>query len=155
MEYYKADNKEIQNLVNMRVAYLNEDYGHLESDVIEKIISSLPDYFEKHLNNDLFAYVAKDTEIVATALLLIVEKPANPSFISGKTGVVLNVYTKEDYRRKGIANKLMKMLLSDAEKLKLDYVELKATNDGYNLYKSLGFKDSVSEYKPMKYEIGK
>ena len=33
----------------------------------------------------------------------------------------------------------MKMLLSDAKALGLDYVELKATKDAVKLYKSLGF----------------
>ncbi len=37
--------------------------------------------------------------------LLIVEKPMSPSFITGKTGTVLNVYTKPEYRNKGYAKK--------------------------------------------------
>ena len=43
------------------------------------------------------------------------------------------------------------MMISEAEKLELDFIELKATNAGYNLYKSLGFKDAVSKYHNMKY----
>ena len=81
------------------------------------------------------------------------EKPANVVFQTGRTGFVLNVYTKPDYRKQGIAKKLMKMLLSDAERFKLDFVELKASKDGYNLYKSIGFKEVFSEYTEMKYII--
>ena len=81
------------------------------------------------------------------------EKPANVVFQTGRTGFVLNVYTKPDYRKQGIAKKLMKMLLSDAERFKLDFVELKASKDGYNLYKSIGFKGVFSEYREMKYII--
>ena len=32
----------------------------------------------------------------------------------------------------------------------LDFVELKATDAGYNLYKSIGFKDVISKYHNMK-----
>lgn len=32
----------------------------------------------------------------------------------------------------------------------LDFVELKATDAGYSLYRSLGFEDSVSKYHNMK-----
>ena len=153
MKYRRAENSDIDSLVNMRIAYLNDDYGFLDVITEEKIKKSLPDYFSKHLNCDLFAYLAEDdnANIVATALLLVFEKPANPSFITGKTGSVLNVFTDKNHRRLGIAKHLMEMLLSDAEKMKLDFVELKATKDGYPLYKKIGFLDEKSSYTPMKY----
>ena len=47
------------------------------------------------------------------------------------------------------------MLIAEAEKLGLDYVELKATDEGYGLYKKLGFEDTVSKYHNMKYIFGK
>ena len=53
----------------------------------------------------------------------------------------------------GIAGKLMKLLLSESEKMGLDFVELKATDAGYSLYRSLGFEDAVSKYHNMKYII--
>lgn len=54
---------------------------------------------------------------MSCCFLLITEKPANPSFVSGRTGTVLNVYTKPEYRRLGIARSLMRELLAEAEKL--------------------------------------
>ncbi len=76
-----------------------------------------------------------------------------PTFINGKTGTILNVFTIPEYRRKGIAKALLKMLLAESEKIGLDFVELKATDSGYNLYKSIGFEDVVSKYHNMKYII--
>lgn len=96
-------------------------------------------------------YAAKsENEIVSCCFLIVAEKPSNPSFINGVVGTVMNVYTKPDHRRKGLAGKLMKMLLEDSEKMGLDFVELKATDAGYSLYRSLGFEDSVSKYHNMK-----
>lgn len=83
--------------------------------------------------------------------MLVVEKPMSPAFITGKTGTVLNVYTRPHYRRNGYAKHLMKMLLSDVADTNLSVVELKATEDGYNLYKSLGFEDMVTKYHLMKW----
>lgn len=154
MIYEKAQLSLINELVNMRIAYLNADYNGLDKSTIKKITSSLPSYFKKHLNKDLFAYIAREkNSIIATAFLLIIEKPANPSFITGKTGTVLNVFTNKTYRRRGISKTLMKMLLDDSRDINLDFVELSATEDGYNLYKNLGFKDVNSKYKEMKYII--
>ena len=154
MIFEKADLNDIPELIGMRKEYLTEDHGEMPPDTVRKISENLLTYFPAHLNKDLSVFVCRDCgSIVGCCFLGVFEKPANPSFISGRTGTVLNVYTKAEYRRKGIAGRLMKMLLSEAAELKLDYVELKATDCGYELYRSLGFKDTVSEYRDMKYVI--
>lgn len=146
----KADLSNIDELIQLRIDYLTEDYGGLTDIQIEKIKNQLPEYFRNHLNKDLFVYVVKSPEIISCCFLLVSEKPANPSFIHGKTGTVMNVYTKPDFRRKGTAKKIMKFLVADAEKMELDFIELKSTDDGYNLYKSVGFEEVFSKYRNMK-----
>ena len=47
----------------------------------------------------------------------------------------------------------MKMLISASEEMGLDFVELKATDEGYSLYRAMGFEDAVSKYHNMKYII--
>lgn len=150
MTFEKAAGTDINQLTELRIAYLKEDMGKLSEEDINKLQESLPNYFERNLNKDLVAYIARsEKEIVACAFLLITEKPMSPSFITGLTGSVLNVYTKAEHRRKGYARKLIEMLISDAQKRNLSVIELKATEDGYNLYKSVGFNDAVSKYHSM------
>lgn len=152
MTFEKATADDIAELVSLRIAYLEEDSGNLDKDILLSIASDLHDYFAKHLNNDIFVYVARNQQgIVACAFLLVIEKPMSPAFITGKTGTVLNVYTRPEYRHKGYARRLMKMLLDDAAAKNLSNIELKATDAGYDLYKSLGFKDEVSKYHLMKW----
>ncbi|MDE6849446.1 MAG: GNAT family N-acetyltransferase [Ruminococcus sp.] len=98
----------------------------------------------------MFVYIVKPERIVSCCFLLLSEKPANPDFINGRTGIVMNVYTKPECRRKGIAGRIMNVLISDAKEMKLDFVELKSTDCGYNLYKSVGFKEIRSKYHNMK-----
>lgn len=151
MIFEKAALKDISMLTDLRVAYLQEDLGSITDDDLYLIESSLPGYYEKHLNNDLMVYAARDGEdIVSCAFLLILEKPVSPSFITGKTGTVLNVYTKPGYRNRGYAKKLMTMMLEDAEMQDLSVIELKSTEDGYSLYKSIGFEDVRAKYHNMK-----
>lgn len=57
---------------------------------------------------------------------------------------------KPEYRKQGIAGKLMEQLITEAGALGLDYVELKSTEDGYRLYKSLGFSEEQSRYHNIK-----
>ena len=149
MKFEKATIKDINMLTDLRLVYLQEDLGVITDKQL--IQESLPGYYEKHLNKDLMVYIARDDEdIVACAFLLIVEKPMSPSFITGKTGTVLNVYTKPEYRNKGYAKKLMTMMLEDATAQDVSVIELKSTEDGYLLYKSVGFEDVVVKYHNMK-----
>ena len=147
-----AEIRDIDSLTDLRIAYLNEDYGKLDEEDIRKIRRDLPDYFKKNLNENIFCYLIRDEEsVIACAFLLVVEKPMSPAFITGKTGTVLNVYTNPAYRHRGCAKKIMNKLLSDAMEKNLSFVELKATEDGYHLYKSVGFTDEVSKYHVMKW----
>ena len=152
--FEKSDIDDLDSLVMLRIAYLLEDHGTIPQEQLTKISEKLPVYFRKHLNNDLFVYTAKsENEIISCCFLIVTEKPSNLSFINGAVGTVMNVYTKPEYRRKGLAGKLLKMLLADSEKMGLDFVELKAADSGYNLYKSIGFEDAVSKYHSMKMVI--
>lgn len=147
-----AEIADIDLLTEFRIAYLKEDLGKLDEKDIRKIRRDLPDYFKKNLNENIFCYLIRDEgNITACAFLLVVEKPMSPAFITGKTGTILNVYTKPSYRHKGYAKKIMEKLLSDAVEKNLSVVELKSTEDGYKLYKSVGFTDEVSKYHVMKW----
>ena len=146
MVYNKASMEDLKQLTELRVAYLTEDNGKINERDLEAIEQNLPDYFMRNLNKTIFSYVARsEEEIIACALLLVVEKPMSPAFITGKTGTVLNVYTKPEHRHNGHARHLMNMLMDDVSNMRLSVVELKATEDGYQLYKSLGFIDATSK----------
>lgn len=59
-------------------------------------------------------------------------------------------YLYEEYVNQN-EKELMNMLLEDATIMGLCVVELKATEQGYSLYKSIGFADSVSKYHQMEW----
>lgn len=152
MHAEKAGIADIDQLVELRIAYLTEDNGRLDDDVAAAIRRDLPSYYTEHLGNDLHVYVAREgSTIVSCAFLLEVHKPMSPAFINGKTGIVLNVYTRPASRRRGYARKLMEALLADASAMELSVVELQATEDGYPLYLSVGFVDEASKYHRMQW----
>ena len=47
----------------------------------------------------------------------------------------------------------MEMMLEDAAKEHLSVVELKATDEGYPLYKAVGFEEVVSKYHVMRVRL--
>lgn len=155
MKFEKAIVNDIEQLTDLRTAYIQEDLSDVDVEDFDAMRESLPGYYAAHLGKDLYVYITRndDGEIVSCAFLLIVEKPASPAFITGKTGTVLNVYTKPEYRHKGYAKKLMEMMLEDAVTEQLSVVELKATDNGYQLYKAVGFEEVVSKYHVMRVRL--
>ena len=149
----KAVFADIDALTELRLDYLMEDNGALGHSDAEMIRNNLPDYFREHLNKDLSAYVIREDSIIAAcAFLLIIMKPMSPAFIHGKTAAILNVYTLPSYRRRGYARMIMDAIIADAEEQNIDVIELKATEDGYDLYRSVGFEDDHTKYHLMKWK---
>ena len=144
--------QDIETLTALRLAFLREDFGTLDPQVESAIVQALPGYLREHLNRDLFCFVAREGQtIAATAMLLVTVKPPSPAFINGRTGTVLNVYTRPEYRRRGLARRVMERLREYARAADLSVVNLKATDAGYPLYLSVGFTDEMSKYHPMQW----
>lgn len=152
MAYTSAQiaHEDIPELIELRMAYLAADFGQLDDADEQAIRAALPSYFERHLELDLLAFGmrAEDGSIASVALLLVSEKPANPRFPNGRIGTVFNVFTVPEHRRQGLAALVMSELVAKARELGLDLVELNATDEGYGLYRSLGFADA-DLHRPM------
>ena len=150
MNVQKATDADIDVLVDLRIEYLKEDNGFLDENDAEVIRKNLPDYFIRYIGRNLYCYVIRnENDIAACAFLLVVEKPMSPAFINGKTGMVLNVYTRPSCRHRGYAREIMDELIADAKKMELSRIELKSTVAGHSLYQSVGFKDDDSHYHLM------
>jgi ribosomal protein S18 acetylase RimI-like enzyme len=147
-----AAHSDIDTLVKLRMDYLTEDYGNLSEDEINSICSQLRCYFEKHIGNDFIAVLAEEDGVVlSAAFLVIVEKPANPSFITGVTGTLLNVFTYPEYRKKGIASRVISHLLEEGKKAGVSSFDLFATESGKPLYEKFGFTEP--KYTAMRLQV--
>ena len=57
----------------------------------------------------------------------------------GREGLVLNVFTEREWRRQGLARRLMELILEWSRAATLDRLVLHASEDGRPLYDRLGF----------------
>jgi len=152
--YRKATYKDIEILIKLRLEYLTEDRGELSKDETEAVVSQLQDYFTRQLNSSFIALLAEnDSQAISTVYMAVAEKPANPAFITGKTATILNVFTYPDYRCKGIATKLLTMIIAEAKAMNISYLELSATDSGKPLYEKLGFVHRQSKYTEMRLRL--
>jgi len=120
------------------------DYYDLNETEIKQIEDNLEIYFNEHINKDDFIGMVAEYngKIASVVYLIITDKPANPNFMDGKTGTIMNVFTYPEYRRKGMAKELIKEIVKEAKERGVGYIDLMATDAGYGLYKHLGFNDS-------------
>lgn len=54
MIYSKAIKEDIEQLTELRIAYLTEDNGKLKANDLETIKRDLPNYFIRNLNKTIF-----------------------------------------------------------------------------------------------------
>lgn len=152
MKFFIASEVNLKDMVNMRVEYVRAELENLTLEEETQMREALPEYFKNHLNKDFIAFFAEcNGAIVGSACLHIIEKPCRPQYKLGRIGEVLNVVTLKEYRGKGIATELMKMLITYAKEENIDYIELEATKAGRPIYEKIGFCEKGTPYINMKY----
>ena len=142
MNIYQATLADIDDLIQLRIDFLTMDQGRLSDQNEKEIRAQLKVYLAKHIPlKDFIAVIAKHPtgKIASAAFLIIQERPANPSFITGLTGTLLNVVTYPEFRRKGIASQVIGEIINEARQKRVSSIDLYATDDGRELYKKLGF----------------
>ena len=78
-------------------------------------------------------------EVVAGAGLWIMDWPPHALGVDPRRGNILNVYVAPDYRRRGLARRLVQVALDRCRADGLGAVILHASDAGRPLYKALGF----------------
>lgn len=141
MEYRVTDANDIDMLMDVRLSMLRI-VNDIPADYIfdDELVVSSRRYF---LEGDQTTVVAVDDgRCVACASMSYIEIMPTFSHPSGKRAHLMNVYTEESYRRRGIARQLVNMLIEDARAHGATEISLDATESGRPLYESMGFKAS-------------
>ncbi|MDR2546115.1 MAG: GNAT family N-acetyltransferase [Lachnospiraceae bacterium] len=140
MEYRKANVNDVNVLVNLRKQQLLD-----EGEVFENNIDNdLHKYFSENImNNKFIAWLAiENNEIIATSGLCFYELPPTSRNPSGKIAYITNMFTKNEFRRKGIATKLFEKIIDEIKLLNIKVIRLHTSVHGKELYKEFGFVDS-------------
>lgn len=135
--YRKLTNNELDIFIKMRINQLREE-GAKEDIDLEPV---LKDYYRRHMADGTFiSWIAVDDDkIIGTSGISIVEKPPYFSCPSGKIGLLSSMFTDKEYRRKGIAKKLLSMVINEAREQGCGTVQITASDMGVLLYSDFGF----------------
>lgn len=138
----KADVNDIDQLVDMRIEYLKEDLGEKREKEILSLKPSLKQFFGKHLNVDVEAFVAECAgKIVSSSFTVYYFRLPHPDFPQGSAGIPINGYTKPGYRKKGLAGSLLKMSAEYAKRRGVELLNMEVTKMGGSVSKEIGFTE--------------
>jgi GNAT superfamily N-acetyltransferase len=140
--YRRASVDDVESLVDYRVRFLNELYGHPENDETEILRGSLREYFREAIPSGCFvAWLAeRNGKTVGTSGMVVWQMPGRYGGLeSGRLGYILNMYTVPEARRKGICTRLLDELIREAKASGIKYLHLHASEDGISIYRKAGF----------------
>ena len=139
MQIRKATQDDMDSLADNRLEFVCL-IGDIQDPA--EFRSKTKEYLQKHMeDHSLLSFIAVDEgKIVSSGILCIYETLPIPSCLSGKCGLLLNVYTHKDYRRQGLAANVLTELIAEARQLGVGKIQLSYTDDGFPLYKKLGFE---------------
>lgn len=136
--YKKLCKDDLNAFILMRMDQLQEE-GSVQTFDLEP---ALQKYYEKHINDNTFvSWNALDNgKIIATSGISFIEKPPYYSNPNGRIGILSSMYTLKEYRRKGIAKKLLGKVIDEAKAYDCTVVQITASDAGVLLYADYGFK---------------
>lgn len=135
--YRKATENDIDQLAILRVQQLmDEGYRQINS-----IDQDLRAYFSSSLENgSLICWLGIHEEtIIATGAVCFYQLPPSFSNPTGRVAYITNMYTRDAFRKQGIASHLVERLISEAQNLGHTSVRLHASRDGKSIYERAGF----------------
>lgn len=137
IDFRKADLNDLENVIELRYEMLRE-IGQIDnSGFSDDFIEATENYFASDRQSTFIASDGKD--FIACATICYIDVMPTLDHPSGRRARVMNVYTREEYRRRGIAFHLLDMAVQDAKFRGVTEIDLDATDMGRDLYLNYGF----------------
>lgn len=151
MEFRKASINDLDELVEIRIEMRNDREPKIDQNRYEQFVANTYEYFRRHLDDGSYiSWIAKDNDkIVATSGLSFYSVPPTYDNISGNVAYLINMYTHKEYRKRGIATKLLDHLVAESASKECMKITMNASDMGMPLYEKYGFlhtKDEIVFY---------
>lgn len=141
IQYIRATENLIPLFIENREAFLLEYWGMQDEKTLLNFRDELRKYLESDIpNGDFLAWLAMiGEECIAAGGMKIIQKPGSFRVPNGRSGYIMNMYTKPEYRRQGIGKEILERLIQTGKDEGITFFELHATSEGEPLYVANGF----------------
>jgi GNAT superfamily N-acetyltransferase len=133
---------DIDQLAVLRFLMQKDVNGLVDQDGNAKYLDEVKAYLLRALlAGSYFSAVAEvEGSLVAANGAVLYEKPPSLTAQSGIVGYITNVYTRPEWRGRGIGTELMKLLVQEARVRGACKLHLGTTSAGKGVYERVGFK---------------
>lgn len=141
MEIKKTNASDIDALMRIRLEMLRV-VNNVKSDAVfdKTLVECCREYFLSGDQTTVFAM--EQDKIAGCASLSYISVMPTFDHPTGKRAHLMNVYTREAFRRLGVGKMMVQFLIEEAKSRGVTEISLDATEMGHPLYKSLGFSDN-------------
>jgi GNAT superfamily N-acetyltransferase len=139
-----AHHGDLKHIVHHRRAMF-EEMGYRDPAVLDQVDKSSREYFGEALRTGAYkAWLAEDPSghVLAGGGIVIADWPGYPGESLAKRAWILNMYTEPEARRRGIANKLLEVIIDWCRTAGFRTVSLHASPAGRPVYESAGFQQT-------------
>lgn len=140
IEYFKATIDDLDLLMKSRFEMLKVVNELADDYEFSKELTDSTEEFFKH--TDQTTILVRDKEIIGCATICYIDVMPTFSHPTGKRSHLMNVYVNDNYRRQGIASKMIDILVEEAKARGVTEISLDATDSGRPLYENYGFGPS-------------
>ncbi len=141
IQYKKAETTDIPILMEIRLETLQNVFNLSSNYSFETgLIEKSREYFSSTNQTSVLAF--DGDAAVGCATMCYLDVLPTMEHPSGLRGHLMNVYTKQQYRLRGIARKMLEMLINEAKEKGATEISLDTTTEGRPLYIKCGFTES-------------
>ena len=147
LRFVKATLDDIDLLVKTRIEVLRAANRLSDDTDLREVERESRRYYQETLRNGMHtAYLVFDEDLFVGAggvsYFQVMPTYHNPS---GWKAYIMNMYTRPEYRRQGIASRMLDLLVRDAKDRGVSFITLEATEMGRPLYEKYGFTSMENE----------
>jgi len=150
--YRFANESDLEQLIKLRVLMQKEVNSIVNENIDEGYLDKVRQYFIRAMTNkNYFSSVAElSGELVAAIGLAVYEKPPSLTGLNGRNGYITNVYTMSEWRRQGVASKLIELIVEHARNSGIDKLHLGTREASKGVYERVGFKPTHLPHLELK-----
>ncbi|HTR27277.1 MAG TPA: GNAT family N-acetyltransferase [Terriglobales bacterium] len=137
----EAHEQDLETILHHRRSMFR-DMGEGSVEQLDRMVEVARPWLVRALENGSYRHwLASDASgrVAAGGGVLLSPWPANPFDPCVERAVILNVYTEREFRRRGIAARVMQTIVTWCESYGLRAVNLHASEEGRALYEKMGF----------------
>ncbi len=141
VDIIKASGQELEQALAIRYEMLREVNNLLPGEKLDSELKAGTRYFFNSDNQTTLLAMDNDKAIGCATLCYIKLMPTFDHPLGNRANL-MNVYVKSEYRKQGIAKRMVELLIEEARTRLVSEISLDATTDGRPLYEALGFTDN-------------